>query len=70
MLDGVDEVDDPLLPGNAADEEDERLVSANTIAIKNGGVMCWSVLVEINAVVNDSDLLVWNAVEFLDVFSH
>ena len=69
-LDRVDEVDDPLLPGDPADEQDERLVRVDPVLRQDGRVGRRPVLVQVDAVVDDADLVAGDAVEVVDVVAH
>ena len=70
VLDGVDEVDDALLTGDTANEQDERPGRVDAVARQHGRVACRSILLQVDAVVNDADLLVRHAVQVVDVHLH
>ena len=68
--DGAHEVQDPLLPGDAPDEEDDRDVRVHAEAAQRRGRVARAVLVGVDAVVDDAHPLGRDAVERLHVALH
>ena len=63
-------MDDSLLPGDPADEEDVRAGGVDLVLRQDSGVGRWLVLVQVDAIVDDPDLLVGNAIERVHIFAH
>jgi hypothetical protein len=70
VLDRVDEMDDPLLPRDAADKQHERRVRVDAELREHGRVRRRPVLLQVNPVVDDADAFGRHAVEGLHVAAH
>ena len=70
VLDGADEVNDPLLTGDPANEENVRPGRVDLVLRQDRAIGCRSILVQVDAVVDDPDLLVGNSVKRVDVLAH
>ena len=67
VLDGVDEVDDAFLPGDATDEEDEWDVGIDVVFLEGVGAVGGAVFVGVDAVVDDGNSLFGDVEEAKDV---
>ena len=67
VLDGVDEMNDALLAGDAPDKQDERHLGVDLKCLQQRGVRRRTILLQIDAVVNHTNPVACHSVFFVHV---
>ena len=70
VLHGVDQMNDPLLAGDPADEEYEPLLGVDLILGQDGPIGSRLVLAQVDPVMDDPNPVVVNSIEGMNVLAH